>query len=176
MRRVVSICVGALACVVAIGVSQVDAQVPDTDPTTTTTSSAPDPTWPDSTVAPPTSTTSVQRSTTTQKTATTTTTRGNAGPPVPPPAAGPTQTLVPDLIGAPVEPQTTTTAFVPDAGFTPTSVVRAGSTATATIASGSDSPSGATLALAGVAWLASLGGVLVYAEERRASRWKHLAR
>jgi hypothetical protein len=32
------------------------------------------------------------------------------------------------------------------------------------------------LILAAVAWLASFGGVLVFAEDRRASRWKHLAR
>jgi hypothetical protein len=32
------------------------------------------------------------------------------------------------------------------------------------------------LILATVAWLASVGGLLVYAEDKRASQWKHLAR
>jgi hypothetical protein len=37
-------------------------------------------------------------------------------------------------------------------------------------------PSGPTLGLAAVAWLASLGGLLVYAEDQRAKQWRHLAR
>jgi hypothetical protein len=40
----------------------------------------------------------------------------------------------------------------------------------------SDGPSGPTLGLAAVAWLASLGGLLVYAEDQRSKQWRHLAR
>jgi hypothetical protein len=46
----------------------------------------------------------------------------------------------------------------------------------ARIAAHTESPSGLTLILAGIAWLASLGGLLVYAEDQRSLRWKHLAR
>jgi hypothetical protein len=37
-------------------------------------------------------------------------------------------------------------------------------------------PTVPTLILATIAWLASLAGLLVYAEDRRSSQWKHLAR
>jgi hypothetical protein len=135
----------------------------------------PPPTTPTSTTLLPepessTTTTEQATTTTTQRSATTTTTR--AGSPVPPPAAGPTQTLVPDLLGTPLELQTTTTVPL----FAPPSTFITQPESASTIASSSESPSGMTLVLATIAWLASFGGLLVYAEERRSSQWKHLAR
>ena len=179
VRQVVSVCLGALACVLVIVVSHAHAQeLPPVDPEPTTTTAPTQPTTTSTTQATPATTATTA---TTQKppptTTTTSTTQPKPGAPVPPPAAGPSQTLVPDLLGGALELQTTTTSpLTPAAGLTESSVVSQGRAATATIASSNDSPSGATLALAAVAWLASLGGVLVFAEERRAAHWKHLAR
>lgn len=163
-----SVCLGALACLLVIGLSHVQAQEGpgETGPTTTTIADEP--------VLPSTSTTETTQRTTTTLRAATTTTQANGGRPVPPPAAGPTQTLVPDLLGTPLQLETTTT-FTSFPPLTPSTLVTDTARAS-TIATDSDSPSGMTLLLAAVAWLASFGGVLVYAEERRASRWKHLAR
>jgi hypothetical protein len=167
---------GALVVFLLTGASAVMAQI---DPTPTTEPPAPTPT-----TAPATSTTTTP--TTAKPATTTTTTRGAAGTttsttkpkstaPVPPPASGPSQTLVPDLLGAPVEITTTTVL----ANLTPASVTTTTVSTTAsatTISTTKNSPSGMTLILATVAWLASVGGLLVYAEDRRSMQWKHLAR
>lgn len=172
VRRVVSVCLGALACLSFIGLSQVRAQESPTTTTAPTTTTTPR-------VDFTTTTASTVKTTTTVKTnATTTTTASNGGRPVPPPASGPTQTLVPDLVGTPVDISTTTTVggFVPFSGsFTPTTFATDTESAS-TIVAHKNSPSGATLVLAAIAWLASFGGLLVYAEERRSTQWKHLAR
>ncbi|HVV38516.1 MAG TPA: hypothetical protein VHC63_18040 [Acidimicrobiales bacterium] len=176
MRRSLWVWLGALAICSGITATGVRAQV--LDPTTTAPPPAPTTTTPPSTTAPPevtTTTTARSSTTTTGRGATTATTTKKSTAPVPPPASGPSQTLVPDLIGSPVE--ITTTTGVPPSTTAPTTVLGTTHTETATpIAAHHDSPSGATLILATVAWLASLGGLLLYAEERRAQRWKHLAR
>lgn len=164
VRRVVSVCLGALACLLVIGMAHVQAQEETTTTTEPTTPTTEEP------VTVPSTTATTQATTTTQRAATPTTAGG--GSPIPPPAAGPTQTLVPDLLGTPLDVQTTTTAGL----FAPPSTVVTGTESASRIASSSDSPSGMMLTLAGLAWVASFGGLLVYAEERRASRWKHLAR
>lgn len=172
----VSVCVAALAFVGLTGLSHVLAQESTTTTTpvaTSTTAADPVPTAPTTTTK---TTPTTQRTTTTVKGVTTTVASG--GRPVPPPASGPTQTLVPDLLGTPVGVETTTT-LVPFSPFTssstPTTFVADTESASA-IASHDTAPSAPTLILAAVAWLASFGGVLVYAEDRRAMRWKHLAR
>jgi hypothetical protein len=165
VRRVVSVCLGALASLFVLGLTHAGAQ------TTTTTPPVP----PSTVVVDTTTTTQQATTTTTTRSSATTTTQASGGRPIPPPAAGPTQTLVPDLLGTPLEIATTTTStsiepFVPlNRGTLPTNI-------TTPIATTSDSPSGFTLILAAVAWLASFGGLLVYAEEKRSERWKHLAR
>ncbi|HVT78671.1 MAG TPA: hypothetical protein VHD87_16645 [Acidimicrobiales bacterium] len=175
MRRSLWVWLGALAICSGMTATGVRAQVLDP---TTTTPPAPTTTTPPPTTTPPsvTTTTSPRSSTTTAvRGGTTTTTTKKSTAPVPPPASGPSQTLVPDLIGSPVE--VTTTTGVPSPTTAPTTVLGTTHTETASpIAAHQDSPSGATLILATVAWLASLGGLLLYAEERRAQRWKHLAR
>jgi hypothetical protein len=166
VRRVVSVCLGALACLFVIGLSRATAE--EQPPNSTTTTS------PASTIDFNSTTTMKSSTSTTAKPATTTTV-ANGGRPVPPPAAGPTQTLVPDLLGTPVDVQTSTTSTTEapfgslNPGTLPTNV-------TTPISTNSDSPSGLTLVLAAIAWLASFGGLLVYAEDKRAANWKHLAR
>jgi hypothetical protein len=94
-----------------------------------------------------------------------------SGAPVPPPASGPSQTLVPDLLGTPLEIETTTTATPSTTSTTINTVANA-----ASIAAHNNGPNGLTLILAAIAWLASLGGLLVYVEDQKSLRWKHLAR
>ncbi|MDP1793946.1 MAG: hypothetical protein Q8K63_07385 [Acidimicrobiales bacterium] len=153
-------------------------QVPDPTTTavrdTTTTSPAvtvaPDPTTPPST-AKPTTTTSVKAGATTSTTAV----RG----PVPPPASGASQPLDPSLLGGlpglELNPSTTTPSFSTEADLTTTTTPFADDNAIS-VSNPSGGPTGATLALASVAWLASLGGLLIYAEEQRSRQWRHLAR
>jgi hypothetical protein len=164
VRRVVSVCLSALASLFVIGVAPAAAQ---SEPTTTT---SPAVTLPEN---PTTTSTEKPTTTTTAKPAGTTTTARRGA--VPPPAAGPTQTLVPDLLGTPVELGTTTTSTT-QSPFSPFTTGTLPTNITTPISANSDSPSGLTLVLAAVAWLASAGGLLVYAEEKRSARWKHLAR
>jgi hypothetical protein len=92
---------------------------------------------------------------------------------VPPPASGPSQTLVPDLLGS-VDVSTTTPPVTEPSPSTTTAPVTTASAAP--IAAQKNSPAALTLILATIAWLASLGGLLVYAEDQRSTQWKHLAR
>lgn len=175
MRRAFPMLLGALAFLALTTAGEVIAQ----ESTTTTTTPPPAPTTTAAPVPPSSTTTTTQKPSTTTTTrsggGTTTTTAGGGGRPVPPPAAGPTQTLVPDLLGSPFSLDTTTTTLVEFVPL-PTATVPNQTESASTIVTNKTSPSGLTLALAAVAWLASLGGVLVYAEDRRASRWRHLAR
>jgi hypothetical protein len=185
MRRRFFIVIGALAFA---GVSIASgAHADDGDPATTTTTIKPTTTTtPPSTVPPPTSppTTAKPSPTTTVKGApTTTTTLTNGSRPIPPPASGASQPLDPSLLGGvgpiDLDPSTTTTIgglFGTDNQFTTTTVdftIEDNSTNVSTSSSG---PSGAMLGLAAVAWLATLGGLLIYAEDQRGKQWRHLAR
>jgi hypothetical protein len=166
VRRGLWVCLGALVFCLVAGAAgaQTGEPVPTTAPVDETTTTI---------TAPSTTTTTTRATTTTTTRSSPSTTTAVNRSPVPPPASGPSQTLVPALLGTPVDVTTTT-------GFTTTSMTHATiptqSEEATRIASRSNSPSGLTLALAGVAWLASLGGLLVYAEDRRSMRWKHLAR
>ena len=169
VRRVLSVCLIALAFGLSTGAATAQVTTTTAPPESTTTSAPPRTTIPQTsttTAAPRATTTTVRSSTTTS------TTTANRRP-VPPPAAGPTQTLVPDLLGTGVSIQTTST--LPLTPSIPSTLPAATQTA-APIAATKTSPSGATLVLAAIAWLASLGGLLVYVEDQRSRRWRHLAR
>jgi hypothetical protein len=170
VRRSICLCLGALAfCLVSVGLDARAQEVPDPgDPAVSTTTAPPTSAPPTSTTAKPTTT-----STTAKASPSTTTSVTRSGAPVPPPPSGPSQTRVPDLVGSPVDVSTTTG---PTAPFAPTTAVPRTAARATNIAAQTDSPSGLTLILATIAWLASLGGLLVYAEDRRSARWKHLAR
>lgn len=176
MRRVFAFVLGALAFVVLAGASNALAEgetTTTTAPSTTTTTTPP--------VTVDHSTTTLKPTTTTMKAGatTTTTTQGFTGA-KPPPASGASQPLDPSIVGGPVVIfDTSTTLLSVDAEPTPSPTTATPSrdpSGTIQIASKKSTPSGTTLALASVAWLASLGGLLVYAEDQRSNSWRHLAR
>ena len=173
--------IGALAFAGVAVASGAHAQTEDTTTTTSrpTTTTAPPVTAAPSTTTPPTTVRPAATTTTTTKPATTTTVR-NGGAPVPPPASGPSQPLDPSLLGGvgPIDLNPTTSSTVgvfgtEDGLSTTTTVVTDNAI---DIASSSNGPSGGMLAMAAVVWLASLGGLLVYAEDQRGRQWQHLAR
>lgn len=170
VRRSLWVCLGALVFCVSAGAASVMADEPSSTettiaPTTSTPSTAP-------TTTGPTTSTSVAHATTTTKpnTATTSTTKPISTAPVPPPASGAQQPLVQDLLGTSVVATTTTVAPPPTTATSTTTQLAT------PISTHKDAPRPATLVLATVAWLASLGGLLVYAEDKRSTQWKHLAR
>jgi hypothetical protein len=178
VRHVMSVLFGAIAFGAVVGGAAAVAQEVPTTTTTvkpTTTTLAPVTT---STTARPATTTTTTKPPAGGATTTSTTTAGNGGRPVPPPASGPTQTLVPDLLGGAVVVDTSTTLQPIGGPFntTRTTFEPDEPTAARIIASHSDSPNATTLILASVAWLVSFGGLLVYAEDQRSHRWRHLAR
>lgn len=182
MRRVLSVSVGALAFVAMTALAWA-ASAGDTTPTSdplpsTTTTGAPTTTSPPPVTAGPTTSTtgaSAKRTTTTTTSATTTT--KGAGAPVPPPASGASQPLDPSLVGGSIVPiDTTTTLFGVEPTTTSTTSTTAGAVIGLSVNNKKNGPSGPTLGFAAVAWLASLGGLLVYAEDQRAKQWRHLAR
>ena len=185
-RRLFAIVLGALAFVaLTLSASLLGGNASADDGTTTSTTAPPTTspvivTSPPQTV-PPTAPTSAPAPTTTARPATTTTVASGGRSPVPPPASGPSQPLDPSLLGgtpiptvAPAVDTATTLFFGYDSNNTTTTLTSPLS-ATA-IVNKKDSPSGSTLVLASVAWLASLGGLLVYVEDKRGQGWKHLAR
>lgn len=186
MRRRTPLLIGALAfagAAVGSGAYDARAQMNDTpDPTSTTmkttTTSPPMTIGSTTTTQPAPATTAKPTTTTTAKGATTTTLR-TGGAPIPPPASGASQPLDPSLLGGvgpiDLDPSTTVPFFTTENEITSTTSVFADDNAIS-VSNSSDGPSGATLALASVAWLASLGGLLVYAEDQRSKQWRHLAR
>jgi hypothetical protein len=175
VRRGIWLCLGALAfCFVSVGLDA-RAQPDITTPPTETTAPPQDPTTTVVTT-PASSTSTTARATTTSTTRGTTTTAGRSTAPVPPPASGPSQTLVPDLLGAPVDIASSTTTTAATVPVVPRAAVDSDAASATNISSNTNAPSGLTLILATVAWLASLGGLLLYAEDRASARWKHLAR
>ena len=179
MRRVISIGLGALAF--AITASAAFAQTEEPPSTTTSTTVRPTTT----TAAPPvtigtTSTTSTTVKPSTGATTTTTAKGTTTGKPIPPPPSGTSQTLVPSLLGGdPIIP-TSSTLFGVETVTVPTQPQANGASsdpfASVAVTKTKNGPNGTTLVLAAVAWLASLGGLLVYAEDQRGLRWRHLAR
>ncbi|MBA2608345.1 MAG: hypothetical protein H0U92_05380 [Actinobacteria bacterium] len=183
MRRFLALVAGALAFVAMTGLGWT-ASAQDSTTTTTTTNVPTKPT----TQRPTTTTTTTGVPTTSSPTttpptrapgnkATTTTTATTAGTgnPVPPPASGASQPLDPGLLGGTIVPiAPPSTLFGTETTLSPTSTVPV--TSALNVNSANDGPSGPTLGLAAVAWLASLGGLLVYAEDQRGKRWRHLAR
>lgn len=180
VRQLSHFLVGALAFIAltaaATALAQTDPTTPPT-PTTTTSTTARNTTTsppPVNTTSPP--TTRPTGKTTTTTTNTTTTTIKGAGQPVPPPASGASQPLDPTIVGGTpiVTFNPSTTLFGVETVTVPTTV--ATDVTALQVSHSSNGPSGVTLALATVAWLASLGGLLVYAEDQRGKRWRHLAR
>lgn len=194
MRRRFLLVLGALAFAGVAVASGAHAEGEDTTTTSTTPSTAQPTTSSTSsktrdTVSPPVTydsskdppTTTAPRPSTTVKGGTPTTTV--KGSPKPPPASGASQPLDPSLLGGvgPIDlnPSPTTTIgglFGTEDDLTTTTTFPVSDSNAITVASSSNGPSGAMLGLAAVAWLASLGGVLVYAEDQRAKQWRHLAR
>ncbi len=184
MHRRSLIVIGALAFA---GVAVASGAQAQTDETTTTvvptsTTRAPTTTSPPITAPPATSppTTTKSGPTTTVKGATTTTTI--KGGPKPPPASGASQPLDPSLLGGlgPVDLDLSTTTtigglFGTEDELTTTTVFESTDNAI-NVASSHHGPSGAMLGLAAVSFLASVGGLLIYAEDQRAKQWRHLAR
>lgn len=183
MQRRSLIVIGALAFA---GVAVASGAQAQTDETTTTvaptsTTRAPTTTTPPITAPPATSppTTTKAGPTTTVKGATTTTIKGG---PKPPPASGASQPLDPSLLGGlgPVDLDLSTTTtlgglFGTEDELTTTTVFESTDNAI-NVASSHHGPSGAMLGLAAVSFLASVGGLLIYAEDQRAKQWRHLAR
>lgn len=174
VRRFTLILVGALA-LIAIAASSGNGAAGQT-PTPTSSTLAPTTT---TTAAPATTTTAATTPPTTRPVTTTTTAKPSTGS-KPPPASGAAQPLDPSLLGGAPIPTiavatTTSSIYVPplEIRTTPTTV---GSNAATAIVRAKDGPPGSTMVLATVAWLASLGGLLVYMEDRRGQRWRHLAR
>jgi hypothetical protein len=178
MRRRFLLVLGALAFAGVAFASGARAQLdePTTTPTTAkpTTTTSPPITFAPTTTAPPRATT-----TTAKPAATTTTVKGG---PKPPPASGASQPLDPSLLGGlgPIDLNATTTTtlgglFGTEDELTTTTIPVTTDNAI-NVASSTDGPSGAMLGLAAVAWLASLGGLLIYAEDQRGKQWRHLAR
>lgn len=178
MRRVTSLVLCALAFVAAAsGMAQADDTTTTTaGPTTTikpTTTTAP--------IAVPTTAPTGGTTTTTKPgtaaTTTSTTAKGGTGKPVPPPPSGASQPLDPSILGGTPLVDTSTTLFGVETVTVPQpSQVSDDPNVTVAAASSKKGPNGTTLVLAAVAWLASLGGLLVYAEDQRGLRWRHLAR
>jgi len=175
VRRITSILVGALAFIALTAGASVMAQSnpPEPLPTTTTTGEVVQPS-PTTTTRPTTTTT-----TTAKSSSTTNTTSGGTGA-KPPPASGASQPLDPSLLGGapiPTIAVSTSTSVVdvpPLVIHTPTTLQS--NAATVIVNAKKDPPPGSTMILATVAWLASLGGLLVYMEDKRGQRWRHLAR
>ena len=167
VRRSLWVCLGALVVFLMTSATGVFAQV---DPPLDTTTTAPTTTT--AVTTPSSTTTTTKTSTTRSSTTTTSTTRPKSTAPVPPPASGPSQTLVPDLLGS-IE---VTTTAPPVTAPPPSTSVAAVTQNAAPISTQKNTPTALTLILATIAWLASLGGLLVYAEDRRSTQWKHLAR
>lgn len=171
------IVIGALAFA---GVSVASGALAQTDDTTTTTApttilKATTSTSPPSipTTEPPSTSTTAPKGK-----ATTTTAPKATGAPIPPPASGASQPLDPSLLGGvgPIDLNPTTTLaglFSTEDDFTTTTVVTDNAI---NVATSGDGPSGGMLGLAAIAWVASLGGLLVYAEDQRGKQWRHLAR
>lgn len=176
MRRRCLLLLGAL---VFAGVSVASGAQAQSDEETTTTAKPTTTTSPPITFAPSTTVTTVKASPTTTTKGSTPTTA--SGAPKPPPASGASQTLDPSLLGGvgliDLNPSTTTTIgglFGTEDNITTTTFVTTNNAID--VASTHNGPSGAMLALATVAWLASIGGVLIYAEDQRGKQWRHLAR
>lgn len=175
MRRRTPLVIGALALA---GVAVATGASADEGEPTTTTIKPTTTTSPPITAPPPTAPPTTVRTTTTVKSGTTTTTAKSTAP-IPPPASGASQPLDPSLLGGvgPIDLNPTTTTiysvFGTEDDLTTTTVVTDNAI---NVASSSDGPSGGMLGLAAVAWLASLGGLLVYAEDQRGKQWRHLAR
>ncbi len=176
MRRRTPLVIGALEFAGAAVASGAYAETDDT----TTTVPEPTTTTRRSTTTTPAVTPTDPPATTPTKPAPTTTssTLRNGGNPIPPPASGASQPLDPSLLGGlpgvELNPSTTTPFFSTEDGLTTTTVFSDDNAIS--VSKASNGPTGATLALASVAWLASLGGLLVYAEDQRAKQWRHLAR
>ncbi len=175
MRRFIAPFAGALIFLTLTGLAWTASAEEGTPPTTTTTSSGVMTTTssPPVTFPPETTTTTTTRP---KATTTTTTAKAGTGKPVPPPASGASQPLDPSLLGDTIIPiNTSTTLFGVETTLPPTTTTTVTSNAIG-INTTKNGPSGPTLGLAAVAWLASLGGLLVYAEDQRAKQWRHLAR
>ena len=176
MRRGTSFVLGALAFVALSTGGHALAQTGES----TTTTAAPTST---TSAAPP---VTVGSSTTTTPTTakpgavtTTTTAKPPTGKPIPPPPAGTSQTLVPSILGGTPLLDTTTTLFGVETVTVPQNPNNASADPlgnSVAVTKSSNKPNGTTLVLAAVAWLASLAGLLVYAEDQRGARWRHLAR
>ena len=171
--------IGALAFAGVAVASGAHAEEADTSTTTTPSTRQPTTTAPPITLAP--TTTTPPRSTTTVRTTGGTTTTTVKGGPKPPPASGASQPLDPSLLGGvgPIDlnPSTTTTLgglFGTEDELTTTTTFLTNNAIN--VASSHSGPSGAMLGLAAVAWVASLGGLLIYAEDQRGKQWRHLAR
>lgn len=180
MRRFIAPFSGALAFLALTGFSWAASAetTPTTSATTSTTSGATTTSSPP--VVPTTSTTVTSPPTTAPAkgatTTTSTTAKAGTGQPVPPPASGPSQPLDPTLLGDTIIPLNTSTTLFGVETTLPSTTTTSAETNALSIHTGKNGPSGPTLGLAAVAWLASLGGLLVYAEDQRSKQWRHLAR